>query len=168
MVDDYETTWTFRKPQHFWVELNRKMVIKDRDTLNNGGLYHLLFFTNTPQDFNELIGDGGYLEDDSRQIKTGYTDETFHLGVEWLDNGENGFSLHLDEIGSNDEQLDVNIMIDDDTTLYIGGVALAKETGEGEYIVAFARMSTPVQCQNAITLMGGSSFVGHSSCKEAN
>ena len=163
---DYETTFTFRKPKTFWVFLNKQMVIKDSDTLNDNGnkKYHLLLFSSLPNDFNDCIDSTtGCLKNSQTgmtRITTGYTDVTFKLGVEWLDNGENGFNMFLDE----DE--DVDYVIADGTTLYVKGVALAKTQGTQSgtnYIVAFARASTPVQCQHAITLMKGSSFVGHSS-----
>lgn len=165
---DYETTFTFRKPNMFWVFLNKQLVIKDSDTLNDNGnkKYHLLLFSSLPNDFNDCINtSNGCLKTTQTgmtRITSGYTDVTFKLGVEWLDNGENGFNLFLDE------EEDVNLLINDGTTLYVKGVALAKTQGTqsgNDYIVAYARASTPVQCQNAITLMKGSSFVGHSSCK---
>ena len=172
---DYETTFTFRKPNHFWEFLNKQMVIKDVDSLNDksGGSYtkkyHLLLFSSLPTDFNDCIDSTtGCLKTSSlpsgmTQITTGYTDAQFKLGVEWLDNGENGFNLFLDE----DE--DVNIAIDEETVLWVKGVALAKTSGTQsgtDYIVAYAEASTRAKCQNYITLMKGTSFVGHQSCKE--
>ena len=162
---DYETTFTFRKPNTFWVFLNKQMVIKDGDTLNDSK-YHLLLFSSLPADFNNCIDiNTGCLKSSQEGmtiITEGYTDAPFNLGIEWLDNGENGFNLFLDE------EEDVDYIIDDDTTFYVKGVALAKirgtESGTEDYIVSFARASTPIKCQNAITLMKGSSFVGHSSC----
>ena len=183
---DYETTFTFRKTNKFWVELNKKMVIKDRDTLNDYGnkKYHLLLFSSLPNDFNECIDEYGCLRTDTTSsdypqalvpIESGYTDVEFHLGVEWLDNGENGFNLFLDEWDSGGTAqehtlIDVNIAIDDGTELMVKGVALAKTQGTdsgSNYIVAYARASSPVKCQNYITLMKGSSFVGHNSCEVA-
>ena len=170
---DYETTFTFRKPNHFWKFLNTQMVIQDSDTLNDksGGVYtkkyHLLLFSSLPNDFNSCINSStGCLKNSATgmtRITSGYTDAEFKLGVEWLDNGENGFNLFLDETE------DVQIPINDGVTFNVRGVALAKTSGTEtgtNYIVAYARASTPVKCQNAITLMKGSSFVGHSSCKE--
>lgn len=173
-MSDYETTWTFRKPKHFWEFLNKQMVIKDVDTLNDksGGSYtkkyHLLFFSSVPQDFNDCINSSnGCLKTSNlpagmTQITTGYTDTQFKLGVEWLDDGENGFNLFLDETN------DVQIPINDGTALMVKGIALAKTQGTesgNNYIVAFSRPSTAIKCQNYITLMKGTSFVGHSSCK---
>ena len=45
------------------------------------------------------------------------------------------------------------------------GVAalLGSDTGT-DFVVAYARASTPVRCFNYISLMYGSSFVGHQSC----
>lgn len=172
---DYETTFTFRKPNHFWKFLNKQMVIQDVDTLNDksGGVYtkkyHLLLFSALPNDFNDCItASTGCLKGSQSgmtRITSGYTDVEFKLGVEWLDNGENGFNLFLDETE------DVNIQINDGTTLFVRGVALAKTSGTQSgtnYIVAFADLNNPVKCQNAITLMKGSSFVGHTSCKGVN
>lgn len=167
---DYETTFTFRKPNTFWKFLNKQMVIQDVDTLNDNGnkKYHLLLFSSLPTDFNDCIDTStGCLKTTSlptgmTQITTGYTDATFSLGVEWLDNGENGFNLFLDE------EEDVQMEITTGTVLYVKGVALAKTQGTSSgnnYIVAYARASTPVKCQNYITLMKGSSFVGHNSCE---
>lgn len=171
---DYETTFTFRKPKDFWVHLNKQMVIKDRGTLNDDGLYHLILFSSLPQDPNECIDTNGCLKQSATgmtKITTGYTDQTFHLGVEWIDDGENGFNLFLDEWADNtnprSEKINVEIPIDEKTELYVMGVALAKVTGSGtgtDYVVAFARNSTPVRCFNYISLMYGSSFVGHKSC----
>lgn len=173
---DYETTFTFRKPNTFWKFLNKQMVIQDVDTLNDksGGSYtkkyHLLLFSSLPQDFNDCIDSTtgclktSNLPSGMTQITTGYTDAEFKLGIEWLDNGENGFNLFLDE----DE--DVQIAIADETALMVKGVALAKTQGTqsgNNYIVAYARASSPVKCQNYITLMKGSSFVGHNSCEVA-
>ena len=170
---DYETSFTFRKPQNFWVHLNKQMVIKDRDTLNDDGLYHLILFSALPQDFNTCIDNNGCLKssaDGMTKITTGYTDQTFHLGVEWLDDGENGFNLFLDEWEDNQdptsEKVDVEIPIDEETEFYVKGVALAKVTGSdtgNDFVVAYARASTPVRCFNYISLMYGSSFVGHKS-----
>lgn len=171
---DYETSFTFRKPNHFWVKLNTQMVIKDRDTLNNGGLYHLVLFSSLPTDFNDCIDSDGCLKSSQTgmtKITSGFTDQTFHLGVEWLDNGENGFSLFLDEWEDNtdptSEKVDVEIPIADETEFYVKGVALCKVTGSDtgdDYVVAYARASTPIRCFNYITLMYGSAFVGHESC----
>ena len=172
---DYETTFTFRKPNTFWKFLNKQMVIQDVDTLNDkvGGSYtkkyHLLLFSSLPTDFNNCIdSETGCLKTTTvsgmTQITSGYTDVEFKLGVEWLDNGENGFNLFIDE------EEDVQIMIDEHTELQVKGVALAKTSGTQsgtDYIVAYARNSTPVKCINYITLMKGSSFVGHNSCEVA-
>lgn len=171
---DYETTFTFRKPQNFWVHLNKQMVIKDRDTLNDDGLYHLILFSSLPKDPNECIDSNGCLKQSATgmtKITSGYTDQTFHLGVEWIDNGENGFNLFLDEWEDNDdptsEKVNVEIPIADETELYVRGVALCKVTGSdtgNNFVVAYARANTPVRCFNYISLMYGSSFVGHQSC----
>ncbi len=178
MADDYETTFTFRKPQTFWVHLNKQMVIKDRDTLNDDGLYHLILFSSLPQDPNECIDSNGCLKQSATgmtKITTGYTDQTFHLGVEWIDNGENGFNLFLDEWEDNtdptSEKVNVEIPIAEETEFYVMGVMLCKVTGSytgNDYVVAFARNSTPVRCFNYISLMYGSSFVGHQSCNGVN
>ena len=169
---DYETTFTFRKPNHFWKFLNKQMVIQDSDSLNDksGGVYtkkyHLLLFSSLPNNFNDCItASTGCLKNSQTgmtRITTGFTDVEFKLGVEWLDNGENGFNLFLDETE------DVQIPINDGVTFNVKGVALAKTSGTEtgtNYIVAYARAETPVKCQNYITLMKGSSFIGHESCK---
>lgn len=171
---DYEYAFTFRKPKDFWVHLNKQMVIKDRDTLNDDGLYHLILFSSLPKDPNECIDSNGCLKQSATgmtKITSGYTDQTFHLGVEWIDNGENGFNLFLDEWEDNDdptsEKVNVEIPISDETELYVKGVALCKVTGSdtgNNFVVAYARASTPVRCFNYISLMYGSSFVGHQSC----
>lgn len=171
---DYETTFTFRKPQDFWVHLNKQMVIKDRDTLNDDGLYHLILFSSLPTNFNDCIDSNGCLKQSATgmtKITSGYTDQTFHLGVEWIDDGENGFNLFLDEWEDNDdptsERVNVEIPIADEIELYVKGVALCKVTGSdtgNNFVVAYARASTPVRCFNYISLMYGSSFVGHQSC----
>ena len=85
---DYETTFTFRKPKDFWVHLNKQMVIKDRDTLNDDSLYHLILFSSLPQDVNTCIDNDGCLKssaDGMTRIDSGYTDQEFHIGVEWID-----------------------------------------------------------------------------------
>ena len=156
---DYETTFTFRKPNHFWEFLNKQMVIKDKDSLNDKSddtytkKYHLLLFSTMPTDFNSWIDDDGCLDTsiqavNNAKITSGVTDVEFTLDTIWLDDGENGFSLIIDE------EDDVQIPITSGTN-----------TGT-DYIVAYARASTSVKCVNYITLMKGSSIVGHSSCKE--
>ena len=175
---DYETTFTFRKPQDFWVHLNKQMVIKDRDTLNDDGLYHLILFSSLPKDPNECIDSNGCLKQSATgmtKITSGYTDQTFHLGVEWIDNGENGFNLFLDEWENNSdptsEKVNVEIPIAEETELYVRGIMLCKVTGSDtgtDYVVAFTRESTPVRVFNYLTLMYGSSFVGHQSCNGVN
>lgn len=180
---DYETGLTFRKTEKFWNELNKQMEIKDRDTLNRGSLYHLVLFSNIPSNFNNCIDERGCLLTQGmpasmERITEGYTDVPFHLGVEWLDDGENGFNLFLDELQDNSQAMsdenkgvDVNIPIDDEEILYIKGVALCKITGESsnkaDYVVAYAHLSTRIKCENYISLMYGSSFVGHESCQVA-
>lgn len=171
---DYETTFTFRKPKDFWVHLNKQMIIKDRDTLNDDGLYHLILFSSLPKEVNDCIDNNGCLKTTAtgmEKITTGYTDQTFHLGVEWIDDGENGFNLFLDEWEDNEdptsEKVNVEMQIDEETELYVMGVALCKVTGSdtgNDYVVAYARESTPVRVFNYITLMYGASFVGHQSC----
>ena len=171
---DYETTFTFRKPRDFWVHLNKQMVIKDRDTLNGDGLYHLILFSSLPDDFNDCVDINGCLKQSATGmtvINSGYTDQTFHLGVEWIDDGENGFNLFLDEWRDNNdstsEKVNVEIPIDERIEFYVKGVALCKVTGSNtgnNFVVAYARASTPVRCFNYISLMYGSSFVGHKSC----
>ena len=172
---DYETTLTFRKTKMFWVELNKQMVIKERNTLNNDGLYHLVFFSSAPIDFNDALDSRGCINTSASGVElitSGYTDTEFHLGVEWLDNGENGFNLFVDEWEDNTDiesgQVDVNIPIDEHETLEVKVVALCKTTASDtgtDYVVAYAWANTPITCQNYITLMKGSSIVGHNSCK---
>lgn len=167
---DYETSFTFRKPNHFWVQLNQQMNIKGRDELNTGGLYHLILFSSLPQDFNTCCNTNGTLKSTATgmtKITTGYTDQLFHLGVKWLDNGENGFSLFLDEWEDNtdptSEKIDVDIPVS--TEFYVKGVALCKHIDSStEYVVAYASASTRIRCFNHISLMSGTSFVGHESC----
>lgn len=171
---DYEYAFTFRKPKDFWVHLNKQMVIKDRDTLNDDGLYHLILFSSLPKDPNECIDSNGCLKQSATgmtKITSGYTDQTFHLGVEWIDNGENGFNLFLDEWEDNTDptskKVNVEIPIAEETELYVRGIMLCKVTGSDtgtDYVVAFTRESTPVRVFNYLTLMYGSSFVGHQSC----
>lgn len=175
---DYEYAFTFRKPKDFWVHLNKQMVIKDRDTLNDDGLYHLILFSSLPKDPNECIDNNGCLKQSATgmtKITSGYTDQTFHLGVEWIDNGENGFNLFLDEWENNSdptsEKVNVEIPIAEETELYVRGIMLCKVTGSDtgtDYVVAFTRESTPVRVFNYLTLMYGSSFVGHQSCNGVN
>lgn len=175
---DYEYAFTFRKPKDFWVHLNKQMVIKDRDTLNDDGLYHLILFSSLPKDPNECIDSNGCLKQSATgmtKITSGYTDQTFHLGVEWIDNGENGFNLFLDEWENNSdptsEKVNVEIPIAEETELYVRGIMLCKVTGSDtgtDYVVAFTRESTPVRVFNYLTLMYGSSFVGHQSCNGVN
>ena len=175
---DYEYAFTFRKPKDFWVHLNKQMIIKDRDTLNDDGLYHLILFSSLPKDPNECIDSNGCLKQSATgmtKITSGYTDQTFHLGVEWIDNGENGFNLFLDEWENNSdptsEKVNVEIPIAEETELYVRGIMLCKVTGSDtgtDYVVAFTRESTPVRVFNYLTLMYGSSFVGHQSCNGVN
>ena len=175
---DYEYAFTFRKPNTFWANLNKTMEIKDRDTLNDDGLYHLILFSSLPQDPNECIDNNGCLKQSATgmtKIDSGYTDQTFHLGVEWIDNGENGFNLFLDEWENNSdptsEKVNVEIPIAEETELYVRGIMLCKVTGSDtgtDYVVAFTRESTPVRVFNYLTLMYGSSFVGHQSCNGVN
>ena len=176
---DYETSFTFHKPNGFYVHLNKQMIIQDRDSLNDDSLYHLLLFSNLPVDFNDCIDENGCLKTtnppSSMEIiepsASTYTDVEFHLGIEWLNNGESGFNIFLDEWEDNEdptsEQVDVNIEIAEDVPLYIKGVAIAKVTGAdtgSDFIVAYARQLTEVKVQNYITLMKGSSFVGQATC----
>lgn len=175
---DYETTFTFRKPEKFWVHLNKQLIIQDRDSLNEDGLYHLVLFSSLPKEVNTCIDTDGCLKSTAEgmtKITTGYTDQTFHLGVEWIDNGENGFNLFLDEWEDNtdpeSEKVNVEIPIAEETELYVMGVMLCKTTGSDtgtDYVVAYARESTPVRVFNYLTLMYGASFVGHQSCNGVN
>lgn len=178
---DYETSFTFRKPNGFYKHLNKQMVIQDRDSLNDDSLYHLLLFSSAPLDFNECIDENGCLKTNdapTSMIKiepsvSTYTDVQFHLGVEWFDNGESGFSLFLDEwetggTAENHTQKDVNIEFAEDEVFYIKAIALAKVTGAdtgSDYIVAYARQLTEVRVQNYLTLMKGSAFVGQDTCE---
>ena len=177
--NDYETSFTFHKPNGFYVHLNKQMIIQDRSTLNDDSLYHLLLFSALPTDFNDCIDDNGCLKTTDlpttyariEPSASTYTDVQFHLGVEWLNNGESGFNLFLDEWANNNDQtsgqVDVEIPLAEDETLYVKGVAIAKvegaETGN-DYIVAYAHQPSQVKCQNYITLMKGSSFVGQANC----
>lgn len=181
---DYETSFTFHKPNGFYKHLNKQMVIEDRDSLNDDSLYHLLLFSALPVDFNDCIHTDGCLKngtnapipDGMTLISAGsstYTDNPFHLGIEWINNGESGFNIFLDEwetggTAENHTQKDVNIEIAEEEVLYVKGVAIAKINGAesgSNYIVAYARQPTPVRCQNYITLMKGSSFVGQTNCE---
>lgn len=165
MADDYETILTFRKSKYFWKFLNRQMVITDVDTLNDSD-YELLLFSSMPENFQDCIDvDTGCIDLSTTgltQITTGFTRTTFSVDIRWIDEGENGFSIYVAE--------DVDIPISDDVTFYVKGVAVVKtgtETSDDNYCIAFARLSTPIKCQNTISLMEGSEFVGHNSCKEA-
>lgn len=162
---DYETTFTFRKSKYFWKFLNRQILIFDADngTLNDSQ-YRLLLFSSMPDDFNNCIDeDTGCLvpAQGLTQITEGFENVSFDLGVRWLDDGENGFSLYLDS------EENIELLIEEGVSFYVKGAALAKETGsmgDKDFIIAYARLSTPIRCQNAITLQAYSEFVGHSSC----
>ena len=179
--NDYETSFTFRKTNQFWNQLNKALVIKDRDTLNDYP-YHLILFSSLPSDFNNCIDEYGCLKKTGKptsmvEITSGYTDVEFNLGVEWLDNGENGFNLFLDEWADGGteeehEQVDINIPIDEGLELYVKGIALCKTQASDNpnhenFVVAYARPTSVIKTINYITIMKESSFVGHQSCKEA-
>lgn len=164
---DYETTFTFRKSKYFWKFLNRQIKIWDSDNATlNDSQYKLLLFSSMPDDFNTCIDENtGCLRSASglTQITEGFTNVDFDLGVRWLDDGENGFSLYLDS------EENIEIPIDDEVSFNVKGVALVKNTGSmsgSNFVIAYARLSTPVKCRNAITLQAYSEFVGHSSCGE--
>ena len=173
---DYETTLTFRKTNKFWNFLNKQMIINDRDTLNDE-LYHFIFFSTLPSNFNNILDQYGCIDTNASNMEIIsddlYTDVEFHLGVEWLNNGESGFNIFLDEWNDNTDPTsglkDVNIEIEEDEEFYVKGVALCKTSGSQtgtDYVVAYARSSTPIRCFNYITFMKGTSFVGHNSCEE--
>lgn len=161
---DIETVLTFHKSKYFWKFLNRQMVITDVDTLNDSD-YHLLLFSAMPENFQECINENtGCIDLNStglEQITEGFTDTGFSVDIQWIDDGENGFSIYVAE--------DTEIPINEGVSFFVKGVAVVKqgtETGDNNYCIAFARPSTRLKCQNAISLMEGSEFVGHSSCKE--
>ena len=181
--NDYETSFTFRKTNQFWNQLNKALVIKDRDTLNDS-LYHLILFSSLPSDFNNCIDEYGCLKTSDKptsmvEITEGYTDVEFHIGVEWLNNGESGFNLFVDEWEDNEhpneegnELVDINIPIDEGVELYVKGIALCKTTASDNpnhenFVVAYARPTSVRKSMNYITVMAKSSFVGHKSCEEA-
>ena len=165
---DYETILTFRKSKYFWKFVNRQMLIYDSDNLNDSD-YKLLLFSSMPDNVNDCIDETtGCLTSATglTEITDGFTNVSFGLGINWLDEGENGFSLYLDS----DENIELEI--DDETSFYVKGVILVKETGSlsssnENFVVAYARLSTPIKCQNSITLQANSEFVGHNSCSEA-
>lgn len=160
---DYTTTWTFRKPEHFWKLLNKQMIL----TNLNDYKYKILLFSEAPEDFNDAITSGtGCLNTSATGLTmvdtNDYTQTPFDLGIKWLDDGENGFSLYLD----NDSTTHITIT----EPFYVRTIALAKVTGSdsgSNYIVAYSRLLTPVYCVDDITLPAYCEFIGHSSCKEA-
>ena len=165
---DYETTLTFRKSPYFWKFLNRQLKIYETGSNGlNDSQYKILLFSAVPDNINNCINSStGCLQSatGATQITTGFTNAAFDLGIEWIDDGENGFSLFLDSSEK------IEIPINSGTTFYVKAVMLVKETGSmsgSNYVIAYARLSTPVQCQNSITLQAKSEFVGHNSCKEA-
>ena len=164
---DYETTLTFRKSKYFWKFLNRQIKIWDTgsSTLNDSQ-YTLLLFSSMPDNFNDcvdettgcLIAAPGLVP-----ITEGFTNQSFDLGIRWLDEGENGFALYLDS------EENIEIAIEECVSFYVKGVVLVKNTGSmsgSNYVIAYARLSTPIKCQNTITLQAYSEFVGHTSCSE--
>lgn len=162
---DYETTLTFEKSKYFWKFLNRQMIITDVESLNDS-FYRLVLFSAMPDNFQDNCIDPNtgcmdYSDPRLVTITDGFEEQRFSVGIRWLDNGTNGFSIYVDE--------DVDIPIDDGVTLWVKGVALVKRTatmtGDDDYVVAFATLSTRAECQNAISIVQGSEFVGHSSCK---
>ncbi len=159
MTDDYETSWTFRKPNHFWTLLNKQI---DLSGLNDSQ-YRLLFFTSIPDDFNDIINSYGCMKDNGYTlVNPNYYDRVnFDLKMDLIDNGENGFRLSID----NNNVTDIAI----ETPFYLKAVALVKNTGTmagNDYVVAYSRLSTPIYCKNSITLPSYCEFVGHASCKE--
>lgn len=160
---DYETIFTFKKPKYFWKFLNRQIKIWDTDNLNDSQ-YKLVLFSSMPENFNTAINENdGCLKSAPglSLILTEFTNVNFNLGIRWIDDGENGFTLYLDS------EENIELIIQDGVSFYVKGVALVKNTGSmsgNDYVVAYARLSTPIKCQNAITLQAGSEFVGHSSC----
>lgn len=163
--NDYETVISFRKSKYFWKFLNKQIMLQDLEAANGEGGYKILFFSSMPDNFNDCINENtGCLQsaDGLTQITEDITNVSFNLGIRWIDEGENGFSLFL----NNEENID--IAITEGVSLYVKGVALVKETGKIEgtsnYVIAYSRLSTPLKCQNTITLQSYSEFVGHSSC----
>ena len=172
---DYEYPLVFHKSKYFWKFVNRQMIIQDTESLNEGSEYKLLLFSTVPENIQDCIDQttgclksscirtsqntGGSLT----PITEGVTNQSFELGIRWIDNGENGFALFANE--------DVEIAIANDTVFYVKAVILVRETGaetdDDNFVVAFARPSTALRCQNAITIAEGSEFIGHSSCAEA-
>ena len=165
--NDYETVLTFRKSKYFWKFVNRQMLIYDTDNLNDSD-YKLLLFSSLPDNINNAINeDTGCLKSATglTQITTGFTNVSFNLGIAWLDDGENGFTLFLDSAEN------IELEIDEGVSFNVKGVMLVKETGSlsssnTNFVVAYARLSTPITCQNSITLQAYSEFVGHNSCSE--
>lgn len=165
-MGDYETSLVFRKSKYFWKFINRQMLIYDAEHLNDTQ-YKLLLFSSMPVDFNDAIDENtGCLisNEDLVEITQGFTNASFDLRVDWIDDGENGFTLSVDNDGE-----DVQIMISDDVSFYVRGVALVKEYGSEDnnanFVVAYSTLSTSIKCQNAITIADGSEFVGHRSCR---
>lgn len=155
---DYETSWTFRKPNHFWKLLNVQMDLQD---LNDAD-YKLMFFSNIPDDFNDAIDSNGCLNTSAVTLidSNYYTQTPFQLGIEYLDNGENGFKLYLNSASV------THIPIT--TPFYCKAIALVKEEGTHtgqNYVVAYSRLTTPVYCVDDISLQAYCEFVGHESCR---
>ena len=159
---DYTTTWTFRKPTHFWKKLGVQMKL---DNLNDSN-YSLVFFDSLPSNFNSCVDSNGCLKNSatgmSKVSASKYSVTPFQLGVSYLDSGENGFTLFLN---SNSV---THIPIS--SPFYCQGVALVKVSGSStgsNYVVAYSKLSTKIYCNVDITLQPKCEFVGHSSCKEA-
>lgn len=158
----YDTSWTFRKPQHFWKFLNKQM---DLENLNGNGKYKLVFFKSmSGDDFNDMIDSNGCLKSDitNHLVNTTYYNQVvFDLKRTYIDNGENGFSLRMDTSSVTDITIS--------TPFYLQAVALVKVSGDvtgSNYVVAYSRLSTKQYCEDTISLLAESEFVGHSSCRE--
>ena len=74
----------------------------------------------------------------------------FQLYCDWINDGENGFSLNM-----NSGSTEVQIQIGDSQTVYLQGIFLCKretKTGGENFVLAYATIPNPINVRNFITV----------------
>lgn len=163
-----ETTFVFKKNKYFWKFVNRQFKLDDMNdifakTSLNEGDYTFVLAEQVPTDIYSCIDEetGCLVEDadglDILDLSDVYTNlgdvekPYFNLNCEYLQGGENGFTINL-ESGSTD----IQIQLGDSQIIYLQGIFLCKrqasESDDENFVMAYATIPQPINVRNFITV----------------
>lgn len=164
MID--ETTFTFHKSKYFWKFVNKQFDLSDLTKAygTDEGNFELVLCSNIPSSpydcIDELTGclDEGNDDLVMIPIQDESSDEMpyFNLKCTWINEGDGGFVLSLDN-GSSDIQVKIG-----DRTEYLRAIYLVHRSNR--FVMAYATIPSPIPIKNFVSLPFDAKLFGVGYC----